>query len=275
MKHLYILLMCFFSLHVSAQQSFTDEIKYLATYQFTYQPDSTDVQSVRTEEMLLYLGGESSKFSSAGKAMMDNILTNRNKSNRSAAEFSRLQMQIPPTSLHYYIFKLYSSKEMSFIESVARDKFRYEQNLNQFDWEIEEGIKKIYGYQVQKATTKFAGRDYIAWFTPEIPISDGPYKFNGLPGLILKVRDTEDHYVFELTQFERVEEPEDIEFDSKTFLTTTKEKFLQVKKEYHQDPIAAVERSGITFGFKPGQREKMQRDHQKQLRKQNNPLELE
>lgn len=258
-----------------AQKSFPDEYNYMATYRLTYQPDSTDVNSVETEEMLLYLGEESSRFSSAGKAMKDHMLKNRNKAKRSPAEFSRLQEQIPNTSFDYSIIKHYPTGEMSYTESVATDKFRYPQELSIFDWEIAEERKVISGYQAQRASTSFAGRDYIAWFSPEIPVPDGPYKFNGLPGLILEIRDTKDHYVFELIQFGPLEEIEEVEFESRDFITTTKKKFLQVKKEYNRDPIAAVERAGITFGFKPGQREKLHREHLEQLQKKNNPIELE
>lgn len=260
---------------VTAQQAFSDELKYLATYQFTYQPDSTDVNSVKSEEMLLYLGDRSSRFSSAGKAMKDHMLKNRKKGNRSAAEFSRLQSQVPQTSLHYTIYKHYPSAEMSYTEAIAMDDFRYTQDMNLFQWEIKEEQKEISGYQAQKATASFAGRDYIAWFTPEIPIPDGPYKFNGLPGLILEVRDTRGHYVFELLQFLQLEEPEGVEFNRDDYITTNRKKFLQVKEEYDKDPITAVERAGIKIGFKPGQRERMHKEHLEELKKRNNPLELE
>lgn len=270
-----LLLLLLLSLQGSAQKSYTDQIRFLATYQYSYQPDSTDLESVKSEEMQLYLGTASSRFSSTGKVMKDYILANRSKSSQSTAKFAQFQSQVPPTTIHYHIFKHYSSQELSFTESVIKDKFRYVQNLNLFDWKIQEDKKEIHGYQVQKASTRFAGRDYVAWFSPEIPIPDGPYKFNGLPGLILEIRDTKDFHVFQLIQFESFEESNEIEFDSRTFLTTTREKFLQVKKEFDQDPISAVERSGITFGFKPGQREKMHQEHLQQIRKRNNPLELD
>ena len=271
---LLVVLLLVFPCQAASQKSFTDESKYMATYKLSYQPDSTNTNSVETEEMLLFLGDESSKFSSAGKAMKDQILKNR-KREKSAADFAKLQSQIPQTSLYYSIFKHYPSAEMSFTESVATDEFRYSQDMNLFNWNIEEERKQIAGYNAQKATTTFAGRDYIAWFTPEIPIPDGPYKFNGLPGLILEIRDTKDYYVFELIRFEELEEPRVIEFLTEEYISTSKENFLEVKHEYNLDPIGAVERAGIKFGFKPGQREKMHREHLEQLRKKNNPIELE
>src|SRR5699024_5708709 len=59
------------------------------------------------------------------------------------------------------------------------------------DWQITDESKEIGGYIAIKAEVTFRGRDFVAWFTPEIPISAGPWKFYGLPGLILVVKDEE------------------------------------------------------------------------------------
>ena len=61
----------------------------------------------------------------------------------------------------------------------------YKQN-----WSITEETKKINDYNCYKATTSFRGRNYIAWFTPELACKAGPWKFNNLPGLILELYDT-------------------------------------------------------------------------------------
>ncbi|WP_196887348.1 GLPGLI family protein [Aureivirga sp. CE67] len=55
------------------------------------------------------------------------------------------------------------------------------------NWELSDETKKIHNFNCQKATLNFRGRKYIAWYTPEIPIFSGPWKFKGLPGLILEV----------------------------------------------------------------------------------------
>ena len=58
-------------------------------------------------------------------------------------------------------------------------------------WKIfKNETKKIGNYSCMKATTSFRGRDYIAWFTTDVPVLFGPWKFNGLPGLILEVYNT-------------------------------------------------------------------------------------
>jgi GLPGLI family protein len=66
-----------------------------------------------------------------------------------------------------------------------------EEESGSFIWKITGETKKVGSFIVNKATTSFRGRNYSAWFTTEIPIGIGPWKFNGLPGLILEIKDDE------------------------------------------------------------------------------------
>jgi len=56
------------------------------------------------------------------------------------------------------------------------------------DWKVVDEYTSVLGYHCQKAICEFRGRSYEAFFTSKIPYNDGPYKFDGLPGLVLKVR---------------------------------------------------------------------------------------
>ncbi|NHN26579.1 GLPGLI family protein [Flavobacterium jejuense] len=62
-------------------------------------------------------------------------------------------------------------------------------------WNFNKETKKIGVYTCHKASATFRGRDYIVWYTTEIPIPYGPWKFNGLPGLVLEAYDT-DFYIY-------------------------------------------------------------------------------
>lgn len=68
-------------------------------------------------------------------------------------------------------------------------------------WEISNLKDTINGIEVLKALTIYGGRRYIAWFAPSIPISEGPYVFRKLPGLIVKIYDDEKNFVFILTDY--------------------------------------------------------------------------
>lgn len=78
-------------------------------------------------------------------------------------------------------------------------------SLNLFSWEIIDEEKEILGYKCKGAKTSFRGRDYVAFFSETIGISDGPWKFNGLPGLILEVVEKNNRISFKA---DRVEFPE-------------------------------------------------------------------
>lgn len=80
----------------------------------------------------------------------------------------------------------------------------YTDSVPALDWVFRnEETDTIIGYECRKATTEFAGRQYTAWFTPEIPLPFGPYKFGSLPGLILKIEDGERQFVWEAVGFQR------------------------------------------------------------------------
>jgi GLPGLI family protein len=69
------------------------------------------------------------------------------------------------------------------------DAFTVDDLWLNIDWKILNDEKIISGYRCQKATGRFRGREYTAWFTKEIPVPYGPWKLFGLPGLILAVQD--------------------------------------------------------------------------------------
>jgi GLPGLI family protein len=84
-------------------------------------------------------------------------------------------------------------------ESVYGEKKYHliDEKIPQFNWVIQKDTLTILNQKTQKATLNFRGRNYFAWFTTDIQISDGPYKFHGLPGLILKIESVDKKFTFE------------------------------------------------------------------------------
>lgn len=278
MKNLPLLLLFLFTATgISAQgQTPEDQFKYRATYTLTYQPNSEDEESRSSETMHLYLGEKISKFMSRGKDLQDSIKIDMSKGfDREAFQDRAARTK---TEFDYVIYKNVPQEKISFHLQILRDHLKYENELALFDWTILPESQTINGYQVQKATTSFAGREYTAWFTPEIPRSEGPYKFNGLPGLILQIKDSRDHYVFELDSFEELKNPVPFVPEEKA-LSTTKDKMLQAKRQYAEDPFRALENSNtsgrtITIEIDEKEKQKMLRKSREELARKNNPLEL-
>lgn len=63
-------------------------------------------------------------------------------------------------------------------------------------WMQQDSVKMVCGYRCRKATTSFRGRTYVAWYTPDLPFQEGPWKLCGLPGLILEAYDKDRHYFY-------------------------------------------------------------------------------
>jgi GLPGLI family protein len=102
------------------------------------------------------------------------------------------------------IYKNRPKNEVTSIDGSDLEVFKCVEKLRQ-EWMTQDEFTTILGYLCQKATTTFRGRNYIAWFAAELPIDDGPWKFYGLPGLILKVEDEQGIFRFTAIGIENVE----------------------------------------------------------------------
>lgn len=111
------------------------------------------------------------------------------------------------------IYKDIDSKETRIREKIWGKPFYTEESLPIFNWTYTNEKKMIGSFECFKAVSTFRGRTYEAWFTTKIPFRDGPWKFNGLPGLILEVYDKNNDYRFSLKTIELPDkEPIKIEF---------------------------------------------------------------
>ena len=146
--------------------------------------------------------------------------------------------------LHY--LKDYNKGKIYYRSGIFNKNFFVEDSLNVFNWQIKSDTLTILGYKCQKAEVSFRGRNYTSYFTTKIKIPDGPWKFNGLPGLILKVVSQDGFYDLEATN---------IRLSNDTVLN--KEEFL---KEYKKD------KPEINFtDFKNAKRKKMEEVYKKEL----------
>lgn len=98
-----------------------------------------------------------------------------------------------------FLFRNINDGETMVCQSIAGDYYSYTEPTEHPDWELKQEYKEILGYQCQLAVCDFRGRKWSAWFTPEIPIHEGPWKLFGLPGLVLEARDSKNHYSYEAT----------------------------------------------------------------------------
>ena len=279
MKNKFIFILAFLMLSAFPLQA-QNKLNYRVSYELTYKLDSTDLESSKSEVMWLFANNDSSLFISRGAALKDSISVNVNTADIGSERWKR-KIKAAKTEFEYRIFKNKAENRIGYGIKLLSDKLYYSNFLDQIRWEIQADAKEIAGYQVQKATTSFAGRDYIAWFTPEIPLSDGPYKFAGLPGLILELQDSEAEYVFEFAGFEELSNPLEYEIFPEKYKEVKKKELLDLLSTYESDPISYVNNyvgeSGkvIRIGLEGEEKKDYLRKHRAELAKKNNPIELE
>jgi len=98
-----------------------------------------------------------------------------------------------------FIFKNLAENKLTLADELSRKRYLISDTLNSLKWRITKEHQKIQDYSCTKAILNFRGRNYTVWFAESIPLSLGPWKFGGLPGLIIKISDSENKFVYELT----------------------------------------------------------------------------
>ena len=174
-------------------------------YQTEVNPDTINLVNMKVENTFLDIKNNQSLFISESKLLRDSLtnvlrqqgITEIKKSKKDKSEFPKLPngKTIQPTFFDYFITKNMEDKSVNFVEGIGSKQVYYQED-RKMNWDISSQTSDFNNYKVQKATMKFGGRTWTAWFAPEIKISDGPYKFLGLPGLILKLEDDKGDYRF-------------------------------------------------------------------------------
>lgn len=151
--------------------------------------------------------------------------------------------------------------------------------LTKIEWTIQPQKKQILSQKCQMATTTFRGRRYTAWFAPDIPISAGPWKLNGLPGIILAANDDKNEISFTCIKISMPEKnAPPLAFPKNATLIST-EKFEKTKKAFDKDPKAGLAMSdprgtivGVTVSSSAGLAPMQTKTKPRPL---NNPIEKE
>ena len=129
--------------------------------------------------------------------------------------------------------------------ALGHDEIFYvSEPIPELNWTLIRATKKIGNFLCQKATTTFRGRKYTAWYTTKIAIPFGPWKLQGLPGLILEAYDLDKHifWYFKNVEFptinkENINDIRKSKFEKKTIFLTF-EQFLNQCKKIQQEEIS-------------------------------------
>lgn len=111
-------------------------------------------------------------------------------------------------------------------DQIITKRFKYIEKIHYPTWKLTQNKKEILGYKCQQAQTTHLGREWTVWFTPDIPIQEGPWKLSGLPGLILDAQDSDGHFHFYCTEIKKTP-PHTINIEPYRYISTNRIKFLK------------------------------------------------
>ena len=233
-------------------------------------PDTTKVPySYWESETRLDIGNKTTHFYDRSKQVKDSIMAEQYKIGIYEGK------KLPKEVFSWELYKNYPSDgETSFLDKLASNNYLCIEKVEIPDWKIiPDSSSSIIGYKCQLAKASFKGRIWYAWYTEDIPLSEGPWKLYGLPGLVLRAYDQNKQYIFDAIGMASLNGYTHI-----TFAQKKREKITQKELREAKDKFDAVEtlhimerKTGITFkgGLPAGAIKALNR------RLKGNPIELE
>jgi GLPGLI family protein len=186
------------TLHTAFAQK-PDTAQILVHYKFIHVRDTNTRAHPYMENMMLFVGKAASRYKSYDTQLQEELYRKQLQEQISAGGNFRLDHNITGSGTEYYQF--INNKKLVRREMLV-NPYIIDEVLPAINWRISNDKSNFGELNCQKATCHFKGRDYTAWFCPDLPVHTGPWKLNGLPGVIVEAYDAKKEVVF---KFDRVE----------------------------------------------------------------------
>ena len=191
---------CMLTMSAYAQQSYTTLIK--VQYNFINVRDTTQRDKPYTETMMLLAGKEASVYTSFDRIeqQVDTWLKMM-EDRKNGIQSNYYPLGKPSSNGYFYLFPQ-EHKYISYEQMTIN--YLVEGEIEHLNWKILKDTLNFSGIHAQKATANYKGRNWIAWFAPELPFTNGPWKLNGLPGLIVEAYDDKKEVQFKFAGVEKI-----------------------------------------------------------------------
>jgi GLPGLI family protein len=217
-------------------------------YGVTFVNDTLQKGKLQEDTQILEIGKHISHCFSYSLYRNDSLSTALNR--RGVENLPSLRKYVIPED----VFTFYGKRQLEVLYRAPylMPCYWYDEDIPQINWSLSEGQNMILGYKCQKAVCNFRGRNYIAWYTTDIPLKSGPYKFGGLPGLILAISDTKNEYSWICVGLKRgsinlfVNRYKCTKCEN---IRTTREIVRETIRHYHQDPAGSLILTGRVKGY--------------------------
>lgn len=253
------LAMCLAAIVASAQTA-DIEVSYEA-----HHPNLRDGKTDLTNHYVLLANTTESKFFSPVTEYLDSLNSTPGgkaklqEMTRSAYLAGKLD-DIPRPDGTVYVIKSFADNKIKHYDTAGLEKFVYEEPVARWNWEIGDSAKVILGYECLMGTTVYHGRKWTAWFTPEIPVQNGPWKLDGLPGLILQASAEGGQYSFMATGIQESARPIVPVYLASDYEQTERIGYLKSKRAFMDNPIGKINArfggAGVTIKSNIGEQTK-------------------
>tara|TARA_B100001063_G_C16643810_1_gene492256 strand:- start:158 stop:937 length:780 start_codon:yes stop_codon:yes gene_type:complete len=185
-KAIFIALLIFFLFQIEESYGQISKVEY-----YTFTKNTIDTTSIRS-----YLLFDNYKSLFVWKSLYQERKSSKKVSDDDSSQITF--KKVYKDTIGTRVFNNYSNDKLILREPLLDENFTVIDNKLEIKWKFSNEFKDISGFNCQKATAFFRGRYYIAWFTTKIPVPSGPWKLNGLPGLILEAydKDREVNFLF-------------------------------------------------------------------------------
>jgi GLPGLI family protein len=201
-----ILVVTWLSPNAFAQQADIAIVK--VGYAFSHVKDTTNRNQPYKENMVLIAGKNASLFTSEDKInqleRMAEFIKKQTEENGGTLTNVVMQKGLIRTVSLTDLYFFSNEKKLVTIENKSA-KFRVDEDAPIISWKITKDTANFSGIHCKKATSYFRGRNWIAWFAPDLPFSSGPWKLNSLPGLIIEAYDDRKDIQFSFTGLQQAE----------------------------------------------------------------------
>ena len=260
----YLLLLASLAVRAVAREPVLDRAHMKCLYRYVYTFDTLK-NELRDDLLILQIGKEVSKCYSYYTFQCDSLRRTPDGAKvwselfRRAIEKDGIYGDFPHVRMSTYVYKNYPTGQMTITDRISSQGYRYADSLHAQTWTMGDSTREVLGYTCQQATADFRGRRWTAWFATDIPVSDGPWKLGGLPGLILEAYDEGKQHVFTAVGLERVKD-ELIIFNrpfrgNHRFEQTNRLEFLRMERRFLMDSNSFIQmETGIDLlGDEPNQ----------------------
>lgn len=214
---------------------------YTCVYNYEVKIPESKSDRILKDQMILVANKEVSLFLRYSSYQTDSVINLRNREKITIQEYDSIKSLFPNGyNISTNIYKYHSKSILKERGRVFTDNYIYSETIPSFVWQMSDETEIIQGHSCHLSRMHFRGRDWKIWYADDIPLSDGPWKFCGLPGLVLKAESEDGEISFSATWVAKRNVDILCNITEKSDFKTTREKYLKFLKQYKSTPASLM-----------------------------------